>query len=86
MTMSDEPTSAAPSPGWKEPLAVFAGVVAALAAASVLATFWGPAADYLLLAAAIIFIGVPFSILRRQGADFRPFGIDLEKIPLRHIA
>lgn len=74
-----------PQPTWREPLLAFAAVVVALFIATGLASLWGLLADNLLAVAAIIFIGVPYFILSRKGADFSRFGIDFERIPLRQV-
>ena len=86
--MGDQPEpeqSGADALTWREPLVAFVVVVVALAAASGLSMAWPPLAGYLLAVAAALFIGVPYFILRRRGADFHRFGIDLERIPLRHV-
>lgn len=86
MSQEDTPAKEPKSePTWREPIAAFAAVVVGLVAASFLVQLWGPLADYLLLIAAAIFIGIPLFILRRRGADFDRFGIDLDTIPLSHI-
>ncbi len=86
MTAGDEPAQPPPDdPRWREPLLAFGAVVVGLVAVSLLAEVWGPFADYLLLVAAAIFIAIPYVILRRRGADFDRFGIDLDRIPLSHI-
>ncbi len=81
---SDEPVSEQ-SFSWREPAGAFIGIVAALAALAGLAMIWGPLADHILAVAALVFLAVPFFILRRRDADFSRFGIDLQEIPLRHI-
>jgi hypothetical protein len=80
--MSDD----APSPAtWREPIIVFTGVLAALFILTVAGNFWAPLGNNIVAAAAAIFLFVPYFILRRQGADFRRFGIDLDEIPLRQV-
>lgn len=80
---SDQPEP--PEPTWREPLSAFAVVVVALIAASGLAMLWAPIGDHILAVAALVFLAVPFFILRNKGEDFERFGIDLESIPLREV-
>ena len=85
MGESPEPDQLCDDIGWREPLVAFAIVVVILAAASGLSMALPFLSGYLLALAAALFIGVPFLILRRKGADFHRFGIDLERIPLKHV-
>ena len=80
--MSDEePRSAT----WREPILVFCAVLAGLFVFTIAGNLWAPLGNNIVVVAAIIFLFVPYFILRRQGADFRRFGIDLEEIPLRQV-
>ena len=85
MSESSNQQSDSDDAGWLEPMLTFAGVVAVLAGLSGLAGLWAPLGDHILAVAAVVFIGVPFVILARRGADFKRYGIDLERIPLRHV-
>ncbi len=70
---------------WKEPLLAFSGLLIALGSATALTAVWAPLSGHLLAIAAIFFLGIPYFILTRKGADFERFGIDLDRIPARHI-
>ena len=85
MSESSNQQSASDDADWLEPMVAFGGVVAVLAGLSGLAGLWAPLGDHILAVAAVVFIGVPFVILARRGADFERYGIDLERIPLRHV-
>ena len=86
MSETDDEQPSDSSVGWREPLVAFGIVVASLGLLSGLSMVWPPVANHILALAAVVFVAVPFVILRRQNADFERFGIDLEKLPLRHVA
>ncbi len=72
-------------PSWKEPASLFAIMLLGLAGLTAAASVVPVLNDWLLLLAALVFIGLPYVWLTRRGEDLNRFGIDLQSIPLRHI-
>ncbi len=79
------PDPDATSPSWKEPALIFSAMLLSIGVLSALSTAVPLLGDWLLLIAALIFIGLPYAYLTRRGEDLFRFGIDLQDIPLRHI-
>ena len=74
-------SEAAPRPSWREPLGLFVAAVLCLGLITTLAFLIPPLRGYAAALAAVVFLGLPYVILRRRREDPADFGIGLDALP-----